>query len=157
MRIACAASSALLLSLTACGGARSTETTVVTVTNVQTVTIAAPPPKRDYTHFQMPSKNIGCGVDEAAGVLRCDILSGLVPEPSGSCELDWAGFVLERGGPAEPVCAGDTIYDAASPVLAYGESWGRGGINCDSREEGLRCVNRDDHGFSLARASSRAF
>lgn len=143
------------LVLSACGGERSAETSVVTVTNVETVTTAAPKPPRSYARFQMPSKNIGCGYD--SGVLRCDILSGLRPEPSDPCELDWVGFALERSGPADPVCAGDTVYDGSAPVLAYGESWSSGGISCESLEAGLRCKNGAGHGFSLARASSRAF
>jgi hypothetical protein len=91
-----------------CGGSKETRTTVVTVTNVSTVTGAAPPPGAyDYARFQMPSKNIGCGFD--SGVLRCDILSGLQPEPSEPCELDWTGIVLEADRPAQPQCAGDTV------------------------------------------------
>ena len=72
---------ALVLVAAACGGSRKTETNVVTVTNVSTVTAPAPAAAaHDYARFQMPSHNVGCGLD--SGVLRCDILSGLQPEPS---------------------------------------------------------------------------
>jgi hypothetical protein len=104
-----------------CGGSTKTETTVVTVTNVSTVTApASTAADHDYARFQLPSHNIGCGVD--AGVLRCDILSGLTPEPSRACELDWTGVVLEAERAAQPECAGDTVYDASAPVLEYGEA-----------------------------------
>lgn len=155
---------AVLLVLAACGGAGSANTTVVTVTNVSTVTSAQTgtvtsgssfAATRHYARFRMPSKNVGCGLD--ASVLRCDILSGLVPEPTQACELDWTGFVLEASGPAQPECAGDTVYDVNTPVLAYGERWSKNGITCESREAGLRCQNKDGHGFTLARGASTTF
>ena len=133
-----------------CGGSTQAETSVVTVTNVSTVTAPAPAAAaHDFERFQMPSQNIGCGVD--SGVLRCDILSGLDPEPSQACELDWTGVVLEADGPAQPECAGDTISDASAPVLEYGETWAREGISCVSSREGLDCENGGGHGFHLAR------
>jgi hypothetical protein len=135
-----------------CGGDKTTRTTVVTETNVVTVTAPAPEPApHDYARFQLPAKNIGCGYD--SGVLRCDILSGLKPEPSEPCQLDWTGIVLEANGAAQPECAGDTIYDASAPILGYGEGWARNGISCESRKDGLRCENGSGHGFSLARAA----
>jgi hypothetical protein len=101
--------------------------------------------------FQMPSRNIGCAL--TGHLLRCDILSGLKPEPKRPCELDWVGIVLPPDGPAEPNCAGDTVYDAAAPTLAYGEMWHGAGFWCESQPSGLLCVNpRSERGsFSLSR------
>lgn len=99
--------------------------------------------------FQMPSKNIGCLL--GGGVLRCDILSGLNPEPATACELDWVGLVLARSGPAEPQCAGDTVYDRRAPTLAYGATWRRSGFACESSESGLRCTGPAGESFKLAR------
>jgi hypothetical protein len=100
--------------------------------------------------FQLPSRNIGCRA--GGGALRCDILSGLVPEPDEPCELDWVGVVLPAARAAEPNCAGDTVYDGAAPVLAYGDLWHRGAFWCRSSEAGLACVNRDVTGsLELAR------
>jgi hypothetical protein len=139
-----------------CGGSTTTETTVVTVTNVSTVTASAPAAAdHDYARFQLPSRNIGCGVD--SGVLRCDILSGLNPEPSQACELDWTGVVLEAERAAQPQCAGDTVYDGSAPVLEYGETWARDGISCMSTREGLDCENGGGHGFHLARQAWAVF
>jgi hypothetical protein len=156
LRVAAVALGALAV-LAGCGGSKETRTSVVTVTNVATVTGPAHTlaQAHDYGRFQMPSRNVGCAFE--SGVLRCDILSGLVPEPSASCELDWTGFVLEASGPAQPECAGDTVYDSGAPVLAYGEGWAREGILCLSRRTGLRCTNVDRRGFELARRSSRTF
>jgi hypothetical protein len=156
----------LVLAVAACGGG-STETVTSSITVVEThppaetttgptVTEQPTPPTIDTTHpalasrkFQMPSKNIGCQTGE--GVLVCDILSGLNPEPKQKCEVDWTGMEMERLGPAQPRCAGDTAYDQKSPVLAYGESWARDGFSCTSAQTGLRCVNQDGRGFTLSR------
>jgi hypothetical protein len=147
---------ALTVLCAGCGGSQETRTTVVTVTNVSTVTSAAPQPTtHDYRRFQMPSKNIGCGFE--SDVLRCDILSGLQPEPSEPCELDWTGIVLEADGRVLPQCAGDTIYEASAPVLAYGETWSREGITCVSTASGLDCQSPAGTGFKLARAAWSVF
>jgi hypothetical protein len=152
MKATLAVLGALAVMSAGCGGSKTTRTTVVTETSVVTVTAAAPgPAPHDYARFQMPSKNIGCGYD--SGVLRCDVLSGLKPEPSEACELDWTGIVLEANGTAQPECAGDTIYDGSAPILGYGERWARNGISCESRKDSLRCANGSGHGFSLARAA----
>ncbi len=118
-----------------------------------TQTVPFPQPLSTET-FIMPSRNIGCGFFEA---LRCDILSGLNPAPTGACELDWTGLTLEPAGNAAPQCAGDTVFDPAAPVLEYGRTWSMAGITCESRETGLRCTNTVGHGFELARANWGTF
>jgi hypothetical protein len=150
----------LVLAAAACGGG-TTETVTVTgappetQTNVVTVTLEPEPtvstsaPALKSPTFQMPSKNIGCATSE--GVLVCDILSGLKPEPKQKCELDWTGMEMERLGPSQPRCAGDTAYVQSAPVLEYGTSWNRDGFTCVSQENGLQCRNQEKHGFLLAR------
>ncbi|HEX2089577.1 MAG TPA: DUF6636 domain-containing protein [Actinomycetota bacterium] len=120
---------------------------------VPTQTVQSPQPLATET-FIMPSRNIGCGFFEA---LRCDILSGLNPTPSGACELDWTGLTLEPQGNAAPQCAGDTVFDPQAPALEYGQTWSLAGINCQSRQLGLRCTNALGHGFELARADWEVF
>jgi hypothetical protein len=105
--------------------------------------------------FHMPSKNIDCAL--YSGVLRCDIQSGLNPEPKRKCELDWTGLYLDSDGKAGPQCAGDTVRDPDSAELAYGHKWRRKGIVCRSRRSGLRCHNRKGHGFFLSRDSWDTF
>lgn len=144
------------LCLAACGGEQEAETTVVTETTAASATTTSgqtttvDQPALATPRFQLPSRNIGCVLED--DVLRCDILSGLSPEPESACELDWVGLVLPADGPAEPSCAGDTAYDQAAPTLAYGESWVRDGLACESEESGLSCTNEAGHGFTLARA-----
>lgn len=143
----------LILVLAGCGGgAGQTETVVVaTETVVETVTAPAPQASLGGASFRLPSGNIGCTLSE--NVLVCDILSGLNPEPSQPCELDWTGIELEAAGPASARCAGDTSFDQAAPVLAYGRTWKNDTFTCSSATSGLTCENGDGHGFSLARAS----
>ena len=100
-------------------------------------------------YFKMPSRNIHCAI--FSGNLRCDILSGLNPEPDRECELDWTGLILSSNGKASPVCAGDTVVKKGSKTLQYGSRWKRHKITCRSSEEGLRCHNRKGHGFFLSR------
>lgn len=106
-------------------------------------------------YFKMPSKNIHCAI--FSGNLRCDILSGLKPEPKGQCEGDWTGLILASRGKASPVCAGDTVFKKGSKVLDYGTKWKRSRITCTSKTTGLRCRNRKGHGFFLSREEWRTF
>jgi hypothetical protein len=103
--------------------------------------------------FQMPSRNIGCLL--AAGELRCDLLSGLQPEPTTACDFDWVGVVLSKDS-AGPNCGSDTVYTKDAPTLAYGGEWRRGGFMCRSQEDGLTCFSGTGHGFKLSRESWKA-
>jgi hypothetical protein len=152
----------LVLAAAACGGKEAATVTVtgrqpppetVTVEPLQTITTTTP--ELATTTFQMPSNNIGCATSE--GVLVCDILSGLKPEPKQKCELDWTGMEMERLGPSQPRCAGDTAYVQSAPVLQYGTSWSRGGFTCVSQGYGVQCRNQENHGFLLARAAWAQF
>lgn len=102
--------------------------------------------------FRTPSGNIACAYITGFGpvTLRCDILSGLRPEPRRRCELDWTGLSMGRGS-ARPTCAGDTVYDRRAPVLRYGSIWKRGPFTCVSLLIGLSCANRTGHGFFLSK------
>jgi Family of unknown function (DUF6636) len=101
------------------------------------------------TTFKMPSGNIGC---ELSGTtLRCDIRSGLKPPPPKGCAGDWGGAVLTSHGAGKPRCSSDTIYDDSAPALAYGSTWGGGGITCLSDPSGLQCSNLSGHSFFLSR------
>ena len=159
--LATAALPCLLVLATACGGG-GTETETVTVTRTATVsetvtettatTVTGPDePALSARAFQMPSRNIGCLFDFRR--LRCDILSGLEPEPEEACDFDWVGIDIGITGPAAPNCGSDTVYDAGAPTLEYGETWSRGGIVCESDESALTCTNRDGSEFTLARGS----
>ncbi len=130
----------------------TTATVTTTVTETEPTDTSGADDSGDSTvTFQMPSGNIGClfGFQR----LRCDILSGLEPEPTEACEFDWVGVDLGATGPAAANCGSDTVYDGDAPTLAYGSSWSRGGIVCESDESALSCTNSEGHGFTLARGS----
>jgi hypothetical protein len=109
-----------------------------------------------YVTFQLPSKNIGCAYATGFGpvFIRCDIRSGLKPEPRRACELDWTGVSMGTSK-AGPTCAGDTVLDPRAPVLGYGKTWKRGPFTCLSSRVGLSCANRAGAGFFLSRETWR--
>ena len=113
-----------------------------------------------WDRFWMPSRNIACQHVQLAddAMLRCDIRSGLEPSPTETCEAGgWFSVVLLDNGPAEPVCAGDSIiygdFADEGPVLDYGHTWAVGALQCTSHEDGLTCESETGHGFELARSS----
>ena len=59
----------------------------------------------------------------------------------------------DRRAPAEPQCAGDTVFDGSAPTLTYGGTWKKAGITCKSSKAGLACSNGAGHKFTLARES----
>jgi hypothetical protein len=109
--------------------------------------------------LQTPSRNIGCIFGRSPQYVRCDVRPGLrLPPPRPkNCDLDWA-YGLEMTVTSRPhtFCAGDTVL-AQGPVLAYGATLRILGFTCRSERIGLRCANRGEHGFFLARESWRVF
>jgi hypothetical protein len=112
-----------------------------------------------FEDFQTPSGNIHCQWASDDG-LRCDLLQFTgkrLPKPK-DCILDWGdSFFVAATKKSSGVCHGDTVMNPKNPKLAYGKTWSRGGITCDSMERGLRCVNRDGHGFELSKAAAKLF
>jgi hypothetical protein len=116
--------------------------------------------KSTIVRFQTPSKNIGCIYSAGLGrrtYLRCDILSGLRPEPKRPCPVDWTGFSMTAKSRATATCAGDTTYDRAARIVPYGGTWHQRGFACTIRRVGLRCRNATGHGFFLSRTRSYGF
>lgn len=113
-----------------------------------------------FKGFMMPSKNIYCTgyeVDVNEYHFRCDIHSGLKPEPKVGCEeLDWTGVYLPITGSAQPNCAGDTNF-GEYPVLKYGQKWSWHGIQCQSQRQGLTCKNLEGKGFFLSKERWKRF
>lgn len=113
-----------------------------------------------FITFQTPSKNIGCGFTDQPNFLRCDIDSGLKPEPAKpkSCEGDF-GFAVgvKTTGKAYFLCVSDTVRNPTARILRYGTTWRRSGVTCSSSKTGLRCTNQGGHGFFLSRGHSNLF
>jgi subtilase family serine protease len=104
-----------------------------------------------FPKFRLPSGNIGCEYLQRPNGLRCDMLSGLRPKPTGTCNRParWAGLALLPGG-SVPNCARGAAFTATDPVLTYGRRWRRGAFTCSSATVGLRCSTAG-HGFFLSR------
>jgi Family of unknown function (DUF6636) len=149
LAVACGGTETVTVVQTTTVGETTTQTVTTTVT--ETVPTETTEPQSATASFQMPSRNIGCLFGFRR--LRCDILSGLDPEPNEACDFDWVGVDMGVTGPAAANCGSDTVYDADAPTLAYGSTWTRGEITCESDESGLTCTNREGHSFTLARGS----
>ena len=107
--------------------------------------------------FETPSGNIAClAADYGNGpYLQCEMTSQLQPPPDEVCDFDWSGITMRASGPAEPLCASDTMrgeLGADPPVLAYGETLVAGPFTCRSEETGLTCTNSDGGRLFLSRA-----
>ena len=140
--------------LSACGS--DDESTVVK-------TVTKPPPHPLHlTQFQSPTHNIGCYLSsQQGGSVRCDIRehAWTAPPKPAYCDVDWGGGLQvgsKRRGSI--VCAGDTVLDPGSQVLAYGQASEAGPIVCRSSEVGVRCSNiLTGHGFIVSRQSYALF
>lgn len=117
------------------------------------------------TGFQLPSGRLHCQAQSAdpasgqAATVRCDVMgASFRAPPREDCPLDFGDALsLSATGRATWVCHGDTVADPRLPVLAYGQVWNWHGLRCSSAVTGVRCVNRDGHGFELARRQARVF
>lgn len=117
-----------------------------------------------FAQFRMLSNNIFCAyvVQSSPSVkyLRCDIMSGIKPKPTGKrCIEGSRGVSADIGviGKTTFPCSSDSVYNTRAPVLKYGKTWRRGGFTCKSSMAGLRCSNLSRHGFFLSRAHSYRF
>jgi hypothetical protein len=115
-------------------------------------------------HFQTPSGNIFCVADldriALNTTLRCDLKENTakIPARPQDCDLDWGNsFIMSDQGKARRNCHGDTVQNPNYKKLEYGKKWSEGGFTCDVSKVRLRCVNRDKHGFELAKAAQKIF
>lgn len=157
--------------LIGCGSDGDSTTVVKTVTEqssqsagttATSSSVAAAAKPVHLKQFQSPSHNIGCYLSkQQGGSVRCDIRehSWTAPPKPAYCDVDWGGGLQvgsKRRGSI--VCAGDTVLDPGSPVLAYGKASAVGKIVCRSSEAGVRCSNtQSGHGFFVSRERYRLF
>jgi hypothetical protein len=118
----------------------------------------------DVWTFETPSENIQCTVGEDFNVLSditCTIIersgSPALPRPEG-CNLDWGHtFSMRERGPAEIQCVHTDRNKGGFDRAEYGVTGEFGGFTCQSSRKGLKCSNRDGHGFFLSRARQSVF
>lgn len=110
------------------------------------VVIPVAPAADSWYGFATPSRNIVCNGSSTG--LACVVFSA-----SKTCQRTWS---MKATGRARVRCKYANIGTEV-PVLRYGQSLARFGMRCLSQRRGLRCANRDAHGFFLSRKSQRTF
>jgi hypothetical protein len=119
----------------------------------------------DVIQFRSPSKNIYCvGVNSQTegGSVDCELITrtnakDLQPRPA-DCDLEWGNrFAVYYTGEAKMICAGDTLRDENAKVLNYGDGLDRFGIHCTSSEQGIECINDDQHGFKISKGKQTIY
>jgi hypothetical protein len=120
--------------------------------------------KDTYIDFRLPSNNIFCAYvvssSPYAKYIRCDIMSGIKPKPTGKCKYEGSRGIsvdLNATGRATFPCSSDTVYNKSAKILNYGKTWRRGGFTCKSKLSGLTCTNSSGRGFFLSRQHSYRF
>ena len=117
-----------------------------------TTTTEGDGPVLNLEAFQSPSGNIACVMTQRS--VRCDIAErNWNPPPApAACQGDYGqGIQLPASGPADFVCAGDTVLNPQAETLPYGSSSQSGSITCESEEAGIECENESGGGFTLSR------
>lgn len=115
----------------------------------------------DLHFFKSPSGNISCLVYPPDWV-RCDIQErdwSPPPRPA-DCPSQTGygqGINIAATGRAEFVCAGDTTFEPTARTLNYGQSDRSATHVCTSEASGIRCENREGHGFVISRESYDLF
>lgn len=125
----------------------------------------ASPVAADVFLFKMPSNNVVCsvGLEADSSDIICTIFAKSGPPPLAApadCMSYWGHvYSLRDTGPTEMLCQDFNAGSAASvrEVAPYGVTGTFGGISCLSQETGLRCTNRDGHGFQLSRRTQTIF
>jgi hypothetical protein len=126
-------------------------------------------PLHGLRFFHTADNNIACGLvkptkknkrkhrSRLPGEARCDVKTHTwtaPPRPS-NCDLDWGfGVVVGDRGFSNYVCAGDTVADAGSPIMAAGSSITLGPYTCTVPVAAVTTVqcqnNRTLHGFQVS-------
>jgi hypothetical protein len=108
--------------------------------------------------FSTTGSNIGCSLQ--GGFARCDVAHRVWTPPAKprNCQLDWAqGIEIGRSGPAQFVCAGDSVLDPEGQTVPNGRDVEVGQAICQVRMIGVTCFEPDGHGFSVSRTGYATF
>lgn len=108
--------------------------------------------------FQSPSGNIHCIME--GNHVRCDIINHTpsYAAPS-SCDGDFGqAFGVSARGHGKALCVTDsTMNYSGRDVLQYGQTIEGDGVSCQSRKDGMRCINEGGGGFHISRNKQRVF
>ena len=124
---------------------------------------ASGPALADIWTFETPSENIQCSVGQEASFsdISCTIInrSGPTAKPRPSnCTKDWGHtFAMKDRGRVRMECVRLSRNKDGHQRADYGVTGEFGGFKCHSSKKGLRCENRDGHGFFLSRRKQSVF
>jgi hypothetical protein len=102
--------------------------------------------------FKTPSGNISCGTGPNAGP-RYAIVCTVFSEANLRGQKIWA---MRRRGRVR-VFRSQSNAAVEVRILRYGQTYQGFGVRCMSRQRGLTCRNRFEHGFFLSRQRQRVF
>ena len=128
-----------------------------------TAKVSNPAPDAQSAGFRTPSNDVHCQFFEIDSdkSLRCDVRE-MTRRPQGrprDCDMEWGdAFEINTAARSgERICHGDTVVDASTPVLGYGQAWERGGFRCKSEQSGVSCKNPSGHGFEISKSAQKVF
>lgn len=113
-----------------------------------TPALAGDEPELTEREFLMPSRNIGCIVQDVS------LEGGTGPSKRLYCVRNLPttiAVVMDERGVESYDEEGDLPFSSEASVLQYGENWFHAGFSCDSSSTGLMCSHRDYGAFKLAR------
>ncbi len=105
-------------------------------------------PESTDREFIMPSRNIGCIVQDVS------LEGGSGASKRLYCVRNLPttiAVMLDERGIESYTTEGDQPFSSEAYVLQYGENWFHEGFSCDSTKTGLMCSHSDYGGFELAR------
>ncbi len=107
-----------------------------------------------YKRFHSPSGQISCyAVKYGKNVVECS--ATYLPEIG---EFDPYYGLEPRGKAVHSERSDYPGYENAEQrTLRYGDTYRRKGVRCKMRPSGLRCTNRDGHGFHMAKGNTYRF
>jgi len=117
------------------------------------------PPIASAWGIESPPGNIKCG-DGQRGAVVCIVEKQSFVEARECNGLYTVSAAVSRRGRAsknEGCFSGQPFLSANSRVLPYGRSTTHNEVTCRSTKTGLRCSNRDGHGFKLSRKALQRF
>jgi hypothetical protein len=111
-------------------------------------------PELTDSEFLMPSRNIGCVVQDVS------LEGGSGPSKRLYCvryEPKTIAVLLDERGVESYPTEGDQPFSSEANVLKYGDNWFHSGFSCDSSTTGLVCSHSTYGAFELSRKGLKKY
>lgn len=115
---------------------------------------ASDEPELTDREFLMPSRNIGCVVQDVS------LEGGSGPSKRLYCvryEPKTIAVLLDERGVESYPTEGDQPFSSEANVLQYGDNWFHSGFSCDSSTTGLVCSHSTYGAFELSRKGLKKY